>query len=160
MSEWVLFPQQNQMQTNMSTKNKSNDNFINNSYNVLFREIFVPLFLMITTPNLTVVLSYIIVNKKSNLSKTLLSFNQFKYTLINAWTSVEWYESIIHSVFSWILLFHNFCYLSSVPQISFSEVCPYLLVQPILTLTFTYLFMSSVFVLSFIQMNKSFCGSI
>ena len=61
----------------------------NKLYNVLFREIFVPLLLMITTPNLTILLSHIIVVKNSNISETL-NYN-FKSSLIHVWGSVDWY---------------------------------------------------------------------
>ncbi|XP_054152972.1 uncharacterized protein LOC128951733 [Oppia nitens] len=59
-------------------------------YNKLFREILVPLFLMITTPNLTILLSYIILKQNKPLTEALIY--DFPTTIQNAWLTVHWFD--------------------------------------------------------------------
>lgn len=62
-------------------------------YNVLIRETLVPLFLMITTPNVAILFPYIIIVKNSNLSRTIL-LDSLQKTLSEAWNSVKWFVKL------------------------------------------------------------------
>ena len=59
-------------------------------YNALIRETLFPLFLMTSTPILILLFSFIIVNKNSNLRRTLL-LDSVEDTLREAWKSIKWY---------------------------------------------------------------------
>jgi len=75
----------------MKNKTESKLSLANKLYNVIFRETLFPLLIMVTTPNLTLLLSYIVIAKNSNLKRCFL-LDTFKSTLTDAWDSVDWYE--------------------------------------------------------------------
>ena len=59
------------------------------SYETLFLDTFVPLFLMVTTPIIALLFPYIIVIKNSNLTKTLINQNVL-ITVQESWASIKW----------------------------------------------------------------------
>jgi hypothetical protein len=75
----------------MKVKTESKLSLTSKLYNVLFRETLFPLLIMVTTPNLTLLFSYIIIAKNSNLKRSFL-LDSFHSTLTDAWNSVNWYE--------------------------------------------------------------------
>ncbi|RWS10142.1 7-dehydrocholesterol reductase-like protein [Dinothrombium tinctorium] len=58
-------------------------------YEVVFRQTLYPLLLMIITPNVAVVLPYIIINRNSNLQMILRNENMIE-VVQNAWNLVKW----------------------------------------------------------------------
>ncbi|CAG2168640.1 unnamed protein product [Oppiella nova] len=67
---------------------------------------------MITTPNIILVLAYVIVAKNCNLSRTLLSFNSLESTVTEAWKSIKWYDlecwSIVCGLILWGIISLHF----------------------------------------------------
>lgn len=72
-------------------------------YNVIIRETLIPLFVMITTPNLAILLPYIIIVKNSDL-KPILSLDSLQTSLTESWNSVKWNDIECWSIIIGLLL--------------------------------------------------------
>jgi hypothetical protein len=75
----------------MSVKTEYKQSFITKFYNSLVHETLLPLLIMTTTPHVTLLLPYLIVNKNSDL-RLCFSKHTFRTVLNEAWNSVDWYE--------------------------------------------------------------------
>ena len=76
---------------NSRSESKEELSFLKSLYNLLVRETLIPLFLMISIPNLILLFSNIIINENSDMKITLM-LDSVEDTLWEAWKSVKWFD--------------------------------------------------------------------
>lgn len=72
-------------------KNKNESTFLSNLYQCLVDKTLIPLIIMILTPQMVILLPYIIIEKNSDLRRCFLH-DSILSTLSDAWQSVKWYS--------------------------------------------------------------------
>lgn len=87
----------------MSKGRQQKNSLMAQLYEILFRQTFVPLFLIVTTPLVSLIFPYIIVVKNSHLTRSLIQ-QSWKTTALEAWAAVKWNDLEVWSLILGLLL--------------------------------------------------------